>query len=30
MNQDVLSPEREAEVAAWWRRAFEALEGQEA
>jgi len=30
MKRDELSPEREAELAAWWRHAFEALGGLEA
>jgi len=30
MKQDELGPEREAEVSAWWRQAFEALQRQEA
>jgi hypothetical protein len=30
MDQEVLSPEQAAEVAAWWLQAFEALRGQQA
>lgn len=30
MDQEVLSPEQAADVAAWWRQAFEQLHEQEA